>query len=116
MKLKDRFVTKNISNTRPKKEEKLIELIRECIENDKYTMTTHALSRQSERKINVAEIVHVLKTGHEEKKKTCFDDNNNTWKYAIRGKTKIEALDVRVIVAFDEFGMLIITVMYIGDL
>jgi len=74
------------------------------------------LIRQSERKIGVAEIVHVLKTGYEEKKKTHFDVDSNKWKYAIRGKTKIDELDVRVIVAFDEFDMLIITVMYIGNL
>ena len=109
-------MTKSAPNERPKKKENIIELIRECIENDRYTMTTHALSRQSERKINVAEIIHVLKTGNEEKKKTCFDDNNNTWKYAIKGKTKLDKLDVRVIVAFDEFEMLIITVMYTGKL
>lgn len=102
--------------SRPKKIENVLEVIRNCLENDNFTMTTHALMRQSERKITIANVVHVLKTGYEEKKKTCFDENNNTWKYAIRGKTKIEELDVRVIVAFDELGMLIITVMYIGNL
>ncbi len=105
-----------MSKKRQKKAENVLKLIRECIENDRYTMTTHALIRQSERKISVAEIVYVLKTGHEEKKKTCFDEDSNKWKYAIRGKTKIDELDVRVIVAFDEYDMLIITVMYIGDL
>lgn len=79
-------------------------------------MTTHALIRQYERKITVADVVHVLKTGYEDKKKTCFDENNSSWKYAIRGKTKIDAHDIRVIVAFDEFGILIITVMHVGDL
>ena len=72
--------------------------------------------RQSERKISVAEVVHILKTGYEEKNKTHFDEDNNKWKYAIRGKTKIDGLDVRVIVTFDEFDMLIITVMHIGNL
>jgi hypothetical protein len=38
------------------------------------------------------------------------------WKYAVKGKTKIDELDVRVIVAFDEDGILIITVMHIGGL
>ena len=77
---------------RPKKEENVLKLIKKCIENDNYSMTTHALIRQTERRINLAEVVHVLKTGHEEKKKTCFDDKNNSWKYAIRGKTRIDKI------------------------
>lgn len=96
--------------------ENVLETIKECIEKDRYTLTTHALIRQQERKINFAEVIHVLKTGYEEKKKTCFDGDNNIWKYAIRGKTKIDKLDVRVIVTFDENGILIITVMYVEKL
>ncbi len=38
------------------------------------------------------------------------------WKYAIKGKTKIDELDVRIIITFGEDGMLIITVMLIGGL
>lgn len=79
-------------------------------------MTTHAISRQKERRITVAEVIHILKTGYEEKKKTTFDETNKVWKYAIRGKTKIDELDIRVIVIVDNDGMLVITVMYIGDL
>lgn len=74
---------KSIPKKRPKKVENVLELIRECIENDRYTVTTHALIRQSERKISVSEVVHVLKTGHEEKRKTRFDEDSNKWKYAI---------------------------------
>jgi len=96
--------------------ENVLETIRKCIEEDRYTLSTHALIRKEERKIDIAEVVHVLKTGYEEKKKTCFDDSNNVWKYAIRGKTKIGKLDVRVIVSFDENEMLIITVMYVEKL
>ena len=60
--------------------------------------------------------MHILKTGYEEKKKACFDDQNNVWKYAIRGMTKIGKLDVRVVVTFEDNGMLIITVMYVEKL
>jgi hypothetical protein len=38
------------------------------------------------------------------------------WKYAIRGKTKIDHLDIRVIVTVEEDGLLIITVMYVEKL
>ncbi len=101
---------------RPAKIENLLEKIKECIEQNRYTHTEHALVRQAERKITLAEVRHILITGYEEKIKTSFDEQYNTWNYAIRGKTKIGKLDVRVIVAFDEEGMLIITVMHMGDL
>jgi len=36
------------------------------------------------------------------------------WKYAIRGKSIRDELDIRVIVSLDKDGMAIITVMYVG--
>lgn len=100
---------------KPHKLENLLDIIQKCIDGDKYTITAHALSRQMERKINIAEIIYVLKTGYEEKIKTRFDEEYNVWKYAIRGKTKIDNLDIRVITTIDENGLLIITVMHIGE-
>jgi Domain of unknown function (DUF4258) len=105
-----------VTDKKHPKIENVLEIIRKCIEENRYTSTTHALIRQQERKISVSEVVHVLKTGYEEKNKTCFDNNNNIWKYAIRGKTKLDKLDVRVIVTFDENRMLIVTVMYVEKL
>lgn len=105
-----------VTKKRPPKIENLLEKIRECLEQKRYTHTEHAIIRQKKREITLAEIRHILITGYEEKIKTSFDERYNTWNYAIRGKTKIDKLDARVIVAFDERGMLIITVMYIGDL
>ncbi len=105
-----------MAKKKPVKAKNVLEIIKKCIEEDRYTMTIHALYRKNERNINFSEIVHVLKTGYEEKKKTIFEDKKNAWNYAIRGKTKIDDLDIRVIVSFDDSGMLIITVMYIGDL
>lgn len=64
--------------------------------------------------ITLPETLHVLSTGYEEKRKSSFDIQKNGWKYDIRGKTKRD-VDVRVIVAFDEVEMLIITVMYVGE-
>lgn len=90
--------------------------IKECIEQGRYFVTAHAFIRQNERMISLPESLHILETGHEEKKKTRFDTEHNTWKYAIRGKTLRDGLDARVIVAFDENGMLIITVMHVGNL
>lgn len=104
-----------MSRKRPQKFENVLVMIKECLESGNYILTKHAIARQEERVINLAETLHVLKTGYEEKSKTCFDEKQNTWKYAIRGKTIIEERDVRIIIAFDEKGMLIITVMYVGE-
>lgn len=76
-----------------------------------YTQVEHALNRQKERKISLAEVTYVLSTGYEEKAKTRFDEKYNAWNYAIRGKTRLDEIDVSVIVSFDEEGMLIITVI-----
>ena len=101
---------------RPNKLPNVLERIKECIEKGNYFVTAHAYIRQNERIINLPETLHVLKTGYEEKRKTSFDIEHKTWKYAIRGKTTRDQLDVRVIVAFDENGMLIITVMHVEKL
>jgi hypothetical protein len=105
-----------VTKKRPSKIENLLEKIKGCLEQKRYTQTEHAIVREKEREITLAEIKHVLMTGYEEKIKTSFDEHYNTWTYAIRGKTKIDKLDVRVIVAFDKKGMLIITVMNVGGL
>lgn len=102
-----------------KKSQKLefvLDKIKECIEKGKYLVTMHALDRQNERIITLPETLHVLKTGYEEKRKTSYDKERNTWKYAIRGKTIRDKLDVRVIIAFDNDDMLIITVIRLGEL
>lgn len=96
----------------PEKLPNLLEKIRECIEQEKYIFTNHALDRVQERGIDIQTTVNVLLNGYEEKKKTKFDVEKKSWKYAIRGITT-DDLDIRVIVAFDEEEMLVITVMHV---
>ena len=105
-----------MAKKRPDKITDLMGTVQECIEKGNYFVTTHAFIRQSQRMISLPESLHILRTGYEEKRKTCFDVEHSTWKYAIRGKTLRDGLDVRVIVAFDEDGMLIITVMHVERL
>lgn len=91
------------------KQEKLpniLENIKQCIQSGNYRLTGHALLRQKERVITLPEILYILKNGYEEKRKTTFDVERNTRKYAIRGKT-LRDQDIRVI------EMLIITVLYV---
>lgn len=76
-----------------------------------YRQSKHALERELERKIDLPDILYVLKNGYHEKRKTSFDETFQTWKYAIRGKT-LDEIDIRIIIAFDDSEMMIITVMY----
>ena len=57
-------------------------------------------------------MLYVLKNGYHERHKTSFDEAFQTWKYAIRGKT-LDGIDIRIIISFDDVGMMIITVMHI---
>jgi hypothetical protein len=98
---------------RPEKLQDVLGKIKDCIERGSYRFTMHALDRQNERSINVPTTLYVLKNGYEEKRKTTFDIEKNTWKYAIRGTSIRGDLDIRVIVAFDESEMLVITVMHV---
>lgn len=97
---------------RPEKLTNVLEKIRACIEQEKYSFTIHALDRVIERGIDVQTTIYMLLNGFEEKQKTKFDVDRNSWKYAIRGLTT-DNFDVRVIVGFDEDDMLIITVMHV---
>lgn len=72
---------------------------------------SNAQDRQNERIISLPDTLYVLKNGYEEARKITFDESFNTWKYAIRGKT-LDNLNVRVIIAFDENQMLVITVIH----
>ncbi len=82
--------------------------IRLCIEKGAYLDTRHAIDRQNERQITRPEILYVLKNGYHEKRKDKFDEACNSWNYSVRGKT-VDRRELRVIVSFDESGMLIIT-------
>jgi len=101
-----------VKNKRPAQLKDLLKKIHNCIEEERYIQTKHAIQRGSEREIELPDVLYVLKSGQHEKNKTTFDEGFTSWKYAIRGKT-LSDLDIRVIVAFDETGMLIITVMHI---
>lgn len=106
---RDRKVTKQKA---PEKLTDVLKKIRACIEQGKYQFSKHALDRVVERGIDIQTTKNVLLNGYEEKRKTKFDKENNKWKYAIRGTT-IDGLPVRIIVAIDEYGALIITVMHV---
>jgi len=83
--------------------------IRQHIDSGRYRVSKHAIKRQSEREVNLRNILYVLTHGFHEEQKSLFDIAFQTWKYAIRGRT-IDGIELRVIVGFAE-EMLIITVI-----
>jgi hypothetical protein len=86
--------------------------IRDCLDKGLYRQSKHAIERELERKIDLPDVLYVLKNGYHEKQKTSFDELFHAWKYAIRGKT-VDGIDIRIIIAFDSTGMMIITVMHV---
>jgi hypothetical protein len=80
------------------------------LENETFVLTKHAAEEQKNDKIDLQDVLDVLRSGTHEREKTGFDNKYQIWKYAIRGK--IESLDqVRIIVSFPEKLMMIITVI-----
>lgn len=92
--------------------DELFPKIRHCLDMGLYRQSKHAIERELERKIDLSDVLYVLKNGYHEKRKTSFDEAFQTWKYAVRGKT-LDEIDIRIIIAFDNTGMIIITVMYV---
>ena len=76
----------------------------------RYRLTKHAVEELKKDDLELKDAIHVLKTGDHNNKKTGFDSHNQTWKYAIEGRTEDLTKRVRVIIAFVG-EMLIITAM-----
>lgn len=88
----------------------LLSLIRECIRQGRYFQSLHFIEKIEERNVNFLDALYVLQNGHHEKKKTCFHEISNKWRYAIRGKTT-DTVEIRVAITFDDNDMIIITVI-----
>ena len=92
----------------PDKIKDLMATVKISVESGKYLDTRHGLERQTERLITRPEVLFVLRNGHHEKKKDKWDAHYLAWNYAVRGKT-LDKRELRVVISFDENGMLIIT-------
>lgn len=107
-------IENHVTKKRPSQIADLHKKICECIDKGNYVHSKHALERQESRNIGLEDALYVLRNGRHERGKTSFDEIFQSWKYAIRGQT-LDKDDIRIIIAFDEFGMLIITVMHVFD-
>ncbi len=95
---------------KPNKTNDLMEQIRSALDDSRYDFRGHALERLQQREVTESEAIYVLKKGRHEKKKDEFDNEKGNWKYAVRGKT-VDNRELRVIVAFVEPDMFVITVI-----
>lgn len=93
---------------RPAKLDDVLGLVRKHVESGTYVDTRHATERTEERRITRPEILQILKVGFWEKRKDEYKPEHESWNYAIRGKTA-DKRSLRVVIAFDVPGMLIIT-------
>jgi len=83
---------------------------RSCLKTGKYTVTYHAGERQIERLVPLPDVMHAIEVGYHEKRKDRFDEAHQAWNYSIRGKATDDS-DLRVVISFDDDGLLIITVV-----
>lgn len=96
--------------SKPEKEPNLLQKIKDAINSGQYRDAVHATERSIEREITRPEYLYVLKNGRHEKSKDKFKQEYNSWNYAIRGKT-LDERELRVVISFEENGLLVITVI-----
>ena len=95
---------------RPGKISNVLSLVRKAVLSGNYIDMVHAEIRKHERDITRPGYEYVLRTGWHEKSKDEYKEEYKAWNYSIRGKT-VDGRDLRVVISFDENGMLIITVI-----
>lgn len=89
---------------------KLMQMIQRAVLSGSYRDTYHSAERRSKRSVTRVEMEYALLQGWHEKRKDTYNPIYETWDYSIRGKT-IDLRNLRIIVSFDEDGMLVITVI-----
>lgn len=98
---------------RPPKIEDLQRRIHEALDEGRFRDVVHARERQAERDITRPEYLYVLRNGYHEARKDEYKPEFCAWNYAVRGRT-VDGRDLRVVVSFEEDGMLIITTIEVG--
>ena len=99
-----------MAKKRPSKITDLLSNIKKAVNSGEYLDVTHAQDRSRERNITRPEYEYVLKNGFHERSRDEYMEKYKAWNYAVRGHT-IDGRDIRVVVSFDDNGMLILTVI-----
>jgi len=101
-----------MKKSRPPKLENVIEKAKQSIVKGRYRYTGHAEARKFERRITEEDALYVIENGWRVPNKDDFCEANKGWKYAFEGDT-LQDERLRVIAAFDEDMLIIITVINI---
>lgn len=97
-------------SSRPVKNAKVLEKIRDKASRGDYIPVEHAKQRLEQREVTDPEMRYVLTTGYREPRKDEFKEEHQSWNYAMRGKT-VDDRKLRVVVSFDKDDLLIVTVI-----
>jgi Domain of unknown function (DUF4258) len=100
------------------KRPKIIDLIwhvRELVENGALRYSAHVEERMAQREIIKPEVEFILRKGHHNPEKDKFDEEYESWDYAIEGKT-IDNRKLRIIIAFVEPNILVVTAINLDNL
>lgn len=93
--------------------EKVLDLlikVKACLDRGAYRFSQHAIDRKNERFVSLPDVLEVLYKGYHEKRKDTWDATFESWNYAIQGRT-IDQIPCRIIVSFEDDGLLIITII-----
>lgn len=96
--------------TLPPQLKTLLKTVRECVQHERYRFSNHALQRLSERKVDLQDVIYVLKHGSHDQARDTWDVHYQTWNYSIVGKT-VDQKNLRIVVNVDASFVVIITVI-----
>ena len=93
---------------RPPKVKNIIRSTSKSTAKGQLLYSKHANERMLERGIIKPEVEYVLSHGHHEARKDQYNDEFNSWDYAIKGKT-VDGRNLRIVIVMVEPNVLIIT-------
>lgn len=98
---------------RPPKAKALLQTISSAVAGGLVMYSKHANERMLERGIIKPEVELILTSGHHEAKKDQFNEEFQSWDYAIKGKT-VDGRLLRIVVALVEPNVFVITTIELG--
>lgn len=93
----------------------LIRHVRELVEKGSLRYSAHAEERMAQRWIIKPEVEFILRKGYHNQMKDKFNEDYDSWDYAIEGKT-IDNRKLRIIIALVEPNILVVTAIKLDNL
>jgi hypothetical protein len=94
--------------TKPVKAKDILKQTHEAVKKGSILYSAHANERMLERKILRPEIEFILSNGHHEIRKDKYNEDFESWDYAIKGTT-VDGRALRIIVAIVQPNIFVIT-------